>query len=369
MQKYREFQEAISSGNDDLAMKLSRSSGWELDALKFLSGLELAYQKFPSKRWYILADDDTYLVRSSLLPLLSHLDSSEPHYLGNAVGDFRARFAHGGSSVVLSQGAMRALLLENPKKLARGQVESLDEIWGDRLLAKALIRVGVFLEEKYSRLFNGEGPKHSRVREDRLCSPVVAFHGLANGEEMLDTGRHFGNVSSPVLWGDLWGFLSRSDENRNANREGSVEGISEGARWSWREETNQEGWPVLHGDRPSSAMSYDLKEAINKIGGKNGIRKDWDYIGLHDESIVSVDGVARAEECAAKCLGSHRRFIHTRCLAWTYEAGVASGGSRKMRTGKCYLSPWMVFGQKSEGRSSGVNEEMLMELEKGCFGG
>jgi len=33
--------------------------------------------------------------------------------------------------------------------------ESLTETWGDRLVAKALMRVNVFVEERYGHFFNG----------------------------------------------------------------------------------------------------------------------------------------------------------------------------------------------------------------------
>ncbi|KAM7206538.1 hypothetical protein V8F20_002664 [Naviculisporaceae sp. PSN 640] len=364
--KYRQLQGAISSGDSDLAMKLSKSMGWELDALKFLSGLELAYQKFPSKKWYILADDDTYLVRTSLLPLLSNLDSSEAHYIGNAVGDFKTRFAHGGSSVILSQGAMRKLIVENPRKLALSQVESLDEVWGDRLLARALVRVGVFLEEKYSRLFNGEGPRYSRVKADRLCSPVVAFHGLAKEEDMLQVGRWFGNSTGVVLWGDLWDIVSQEGQDG-----------WEGVEWSWREQAKEEGSAVLtdgagdgESDFSTSSTSHtEAKEKNLKMEGKNGVHKNWDHVVRFDENVVVVEGVPSPEDCAMKCRGSNSRFMRSKCLAWTWEADKALGGKKKIRAGKCYLAPWMVFGQNSMGRSSGVNQVRLRELEESCLRG
>ncbi|KAK3348435.1 hypothetical protein B0H65DRAFT_175646 [Neurospora tetraspora] len=82
----------------------------------------LAYSKFPNKKWYLLVDDDTYLVQPSLKPLLAHL-GSVPYYIGNAVGDFRIRFAHGGSGIILSQGA-KAGIREREKDLTRSTQSS-----------------------------------------------------------------------------------------------------------------------------------------------------------------------------------------------------------------------------------------------------
>ena len=88
----------------------------------------------PDKKWYLIVDDDTYLVEQSLRMLLEYLDPNVPHYVSNAVGDYRARFAHGGSGVVLPQAAVRRLLA-HPEVVTAAHRQSLDEIWGDRLLA------------------------------------------------------------------------------------------------------------------------------------------------------------------------------------------------------------------------------------------
>ncbi|KAM7218907.1 hypothetical protein V8F06_005643 [Rhypophila decipiens] len=322
VQKYRQLQRAISSGDDELALELARTSGWELDALKFISGLELAYHIYPAKKWYILTDDDTYLVQSSLRPLLSHLDSSKPYYVGNGVGDFRTRFAHGGSSVILSQAAMRKLVVENPQKRTKAYIESLDETWGDRLLARALLRVGVYLDEKYSHFFTGESPRQSRIRAERICSPVVAFHGLATSEKMLDAGRHLGdeNVTGPVLWADLRNLYSQSLD-----------------------------------------LDHTQGRAISNGGG---IHRDWDHIFHHkDTDVAIIENVAAAEICAGMCVGKTGKFKNS-CLAWTWEPA----GTKGKPTGTCFLSDWMVVGEKSKGRISGVHESRLRELERVCLG-
>jgi hypothetical protein len=222
----------------------------------------MTYQKYPDKRWYLLVDDDTFIVQPSLKPLLEHLDPQQPHYLGNAVGDFKARFAHGGSAVILSHEAMR-LLISNLRALASVYVDSLDETWGDRLLAKALLKLGIHLDEAYSHLFNGEPPLLSKIRADRLCSPVISFHKLPSPAAMRDVGDHFRNVSRPVMWNDLWemyGYIP-----------------------PWRE-------------------------------ADATFREDWDYVGPVDESTLTMQNVKSAEACKKNCDRRSRS-----CLAWTWD--------------------------------------------------
>jgi hypothetical protein len=227
----------------------------------------MAYQQYPHKRWYLLVDDDTFIVQPSLKPLLEHLDPEQPHYLGNAVGDFKARFAHGGSAVILSHAAMRALI-ENQRSLASIYVDSLDETWGDRLLAKALLKIGIHLDETYSHLFNGEPPLLSKIRADRLCSPLVSFHKLPTPAAMRGVGDYFRNVSKPVMWNDLW---------------------------------------EIYGETPP----WRQKDAA--------VRRNWDHVGEPDESTLTIRNVRTAEECA-----KHFNRRSRASLAWSWDSKMES---------------------------------------------
>ncbi|KAL2131044.1 hypothetical protein VTI74DRAFT_5607 [Chaetomium olivicolor] len=261
--KYFQLAEAIRKHDEALALQHCRSFGWELDAMKFISGLELAYKNYPDKKWYLLVDDDTFIVQPSLKPLLEHLNPRQPQYLGNAVGDFKARFAHGGSAIILSQAAMEALF-SRPKVLSSFYVNSLEETWGDRLLAKALLKLGIYLDETYCHLFNGEPPLLSKIRADRLCSPVISFHKLPSPAAMREVGERFRNVSRPVIWNDLWDMY--------------------GYMPPWRQ--------------PGARF-----------------RRDWDHVGTTDESTLTIRGVKSAEACKKQC---NRRF--KACLAWAWDS-------------------------------------------------
>ncbi|PHH85209.1 hypothetical protein CDD83_752 [Cordyceps sp. RAO-2017] len=260
--KYRSLQGTVAAGDEDKAKLLGQTYGWELDALKFIMGLELAYRRLPLKKWYMILDDDTYLVRPSLELLLSHLDPSKPRYIGNAVGDYKGRFAHGGSAVLLSGAAMK-VLFERPDVVARAYVDSLDETWGDRLVATTLQKVGIYMEERYGHHFNGESPEMSRIRADRVCSPVVSFHGLRRPGAMASVGRKLGWVAEPVLWGQLWELFGEQPMERYGRR------------------------PSLPGD----------------------------HVGPRDEHTKSWKGVSGDEACRTRCEGSGGGW----CLAWTFE--------------------------------------------------
>ncbi|KAI3401739.1 hypothetical protein diail_9403 [Diaporthe ilicicola] len=202
---------AIQQGRKEDAEQLSKAVGWELDALKFIPSLELAWKTMPGKKWYIMQDDDTFIIRPSLYRFLEHLDPANGMYLGNAIGDYKTRFAHGGSSFILSHETMRRLFDDNPEVVSEAYVASIDETWGDKLIATTLNKIGVYISERYGHFFNGERPLITKASADRFCSPVVSFHGLAQPAQMKDVGKTFAQIEEPVFWKDLWGIYGQPD--------------------------------------------------------------------------------------------------------------------------------------------------------------
>lgn len=262
----------------------------------------------PHKKWYLLVDDDTYLIQPSLNLILGHFDPDVPHYLGNAVGDYRQRFAHGGSAIALSRAAMRELFgpshgdrRHQQKLLATARHESLTETWGDRLLARTLLKLGIHIDEGASRFFNGEPPWAARLRKDRFCVPVTAFHRLGP-EEMREVGRVFGRTVDPVVWADLW---------------------------------------EMYG-----APSFDTYM-------ETPVRRDWDHVGALDEQTSTVERTHSAVACWRLCTASKN------CLAWTWEEVLGEG--------VCHMSPWITVGKEEKGKESGLHVERAMNLADGCL--
>lgn len=264
--------------------------------------MDLAYRRMPDRKWYIIVDDDTYLVRGSLRAMLDRLDPSIPAYLGNAVGDFKGRFAHGGSAVILSGGAMSLLFDLNRNLLPEAIAASLSETWGDRLVATTLQKVGVYIDERFNHFFNGESPAITRLRADRLCSPIISFHELKKPQQMLEVGNKFRHVNGVVTWGHLWKLYGLSD----------------------------------------------LQEYMS-----NPIRAQHDHVGVGrlDEAVMSEKGIASAQKCLARC----NRHYKT-CLAWTWDA----------KDRLCHISPWVIVGGVSPGMFSGINAARVQQLAGEC---
>jgi hypothetical protein len=59
-----------------------QSLGWIMDAHKNLPALEYLSIHYPTAKWYLLIDDDTYVFKENLKNFLIGLNSSESHYIG-----------------------------------------------------------------------------------------------------------------------------------------------------------------------------------------------------------------------------------------------------------------------------------------------
>lgn len=260
--KYLHLAEAIEAEEWFVSDGLSKEIGWEMDAMKFISGFQYAWKTMPKKKWYVMIDDDTYLIKESLNLALGHLNPAKPQYLGNPVGDYKGRFAHGGSSAIVSAAAMSKLFDRRPDIVAAANLEAPTAIWGDKLLAETLMKIGVYLDESYSRLFNGEPPHMTRMWADRFCIPLTTFHGLGSGDALHQVGNTFKSIREPVFWRQL----------------GSIYG----------------------------AAAFDTFVA-------EPIRINTNFVGRLDDRSTTVENVKTVEECLATC---QRRSSD--CLAWTW---------------------------------------------------
>ncbi|KAK9416902.1 hypothetical protein SUNI508_09374 [Seiridium unicorne] len=263
LMKYELLADAIEAEDYFMADTLAKGNGWELDAMKFISGLQYAWTNLPKKKWYVMSDDDTYVIKSSLALALGHLNYASPQYIGNPVGDFLGRFAHGGSSSVISGAAMAKLFDGHPDLVTEAHIESISTTWGDKLLSTTLMKIGVYLDEDYARLFNGEPPSMTRMWADRFCLPLMSFHGLGSDNRMEETNQHFKGAKEPIFWRQL----------------GRIYG----------------------------AADFDAFVA-------EPIRVNQDFVGRLDEHSTTVENTETVEECVRIC-GAHSAD----CLAWTWD--------------------------------------------------
>ncbi|KAJ3295495.1 hypothetical protein HDU79_009008 [Rhizoclosmatium sp. JEL0117] len=103
------------------------TDGWQADAHKNLPGFQVLVETYPDADWYLMIDDDTYVVMDNLAQYLEAKNPNEPHFIGrnnyfkgcDGVTQFHTGpgagtaehpyIAQGGSGIIISRGAMKKM--------------------------------------------------------------------------------------------------------------------------------------------------------------------------------------------------------------------------------------------------------------------
>ncbi|KAJ3091000.1 hypothetical protein HK102_001999 [Quaeritorhiza haematococci] len=158
------------------------SEGWRLDAHKNLPGFRHMYEKYPDAKWFVMIDDDTYLFVKNLKRMVDDFDPEEEHYFGvpnmfmgcdgvKKFGDGPA-FAHGGSGIVISRGAIKKMMSGIDKCILKYK-----DCWaGDVRTALCLRDHRILLEGKPG--FHGTPPNQKFGWPKDPCQRPITFHHL-----------------------------------------------------------------------------------------------------------------------------------------------------------------------------------------------
>ncbi|KAF1918546.1 hypothetical protein BDU57DRAFT_446211 [Ampelomyces quisqualis] len=164
---------------------------FKLDRFKYLPMVDKAYTTNPKAKWFVFLESDVYFFWDTLFRLLSQLESSEPHYLGEPhKGSDGRYFAYGGAGFVLSQGLMKKLIPPSPKMSAAVQVPRENRLshrfedWikeeqrGDAVLSYAIQNAtGIKLAAMHPT-FSSYQLKDVKTTRERWCYPLLSLHQL-----------------------------------------------------------------------------------------------------------------------------------------------------------------------------------------------
>ncbi|KAH9264082.1 hypothetical protein BASA83_012480 [Batrachochytrium salamandrivorans] len=180
--KEPESNPAPQTGNTDSVVPNESSLGWKADAHKNLPGFRELYSRFPSADWFVMLDDDTYMFFDNLQQLVGKLDPELPHYFGSATmflgcddvknwgeGPF---FAHGGSGIVLSRGAIKKLVSTLDTCIVRYK-----SCWAGDIRTSLCLRDNNILL-KDPKGFNGMPPNKDYAYPNTPCLKPLTFHHL-----------------------------------------------------------------------------------------------------------------------------------------------------------------------------------------------
>lgn len=258
-----------------------------LDKYKILRAVERAWELRPERKWYLFAPAHAYLARNNIYTWLGGLDPEQRTFFADASAE----------TFVLSQAAIRALMLDHPDAIPRFDTRIAEQHSARDVLASVLSSA---LGLEPSPVRAGVSPFHPATLP--FGPEIWCEHVLALAHTPVDVRsdiwrfererRDNGLDKDPLLFADLWDrFLGRED--------------LENARVGWD----------------------------NLSGGKEYVR--W---GMRGEGRTAAD--EGWEACREACEGEEG------CMQWAFE---------ERGEGKCWLSRAMVFGGYGggEGKRSG----------------
>jgi hypothetical protein len=163
---------------EEAVTKETKEAAWTLDKYKNLHIVHDSYTLMPKKKWYLHIDADTYLVWPSLLWWLPKLNASSALYTGSLTCFSDVKAAHGGSGILLSDSATRAIVVDNSSTVPSWDAQAKDHCCGDELVARALKENGIEMHNS-NPIINGDNPFTIPFSTSFWCEPIVTMHHLS----------------------------------------------------------------------------------------------------------------------------------------------------------------------------------------------
>ncbi|EME48427.1 glycosyltransferase family 31 protein [Dothistroma septosporum NZE10] len=182
--KPQELSGPVSKPQENNSGKPS-NPGWKLDKWKFLPMVNRTYHEYPSKKWYIFVETDTYILWQTLLNYLAALDETKPYYIGAQVWIGHILFAHGGTGFAVSNPAMKNVTEMFQEHQAHWEGFTSNHWAGDCILGKAFADSGTPLTKAWPIWQGDDIGRVTYWREDgprrQWCAPAVSYHHLGPG--------------------------------------------------------------------------------------------------------------------------------------------------------------------------------------------
>jgi len=190
---------------DEEVTKEVKEQAWNLDKYKNLHIVQESWNLLPKKRWYLHIDADTYLFWPSLLHWLPTLDDSEPLYTGSLTCFSDVKSAHGGSGILISEKATRAIVVDNTSTVPSWDADARAHCCGDELVARALKENGVEMHNSWP-IINGDYPATIPFGSQYWCEPIVTMHHLSveDMEMVHEFEKRRKRPNDPVTYRELF---------------------------------------------------------------------------------------------------------------------------------------------------------------------
>jgi hypothetical protein len=272
--------DAESDLNTEEVKPSEKSFGWIADAHKNLPGFRSLFEFFPYANWYMMIDDDSYVFLDNLDDFLSSYDHNLPYYFGAAniftmcdgVENWLhgSIFAHGGSGILLSRGAIMKLLDSWTFCIIR-----YHDCWaGDVRLGLCLRNEGVLLTNLKTFHTN---PPNDRTIYSHPCSRPITFHHLLHSQITnlfnleLKVTENFKGSNSFVTMENLMDNWIDGRPRENTDREGDEFAIYSTAALQSCIELCKNTPQCIAYSFSSTASTCSLKSKVNELKRKANV--------------------------------------------------------------------------------------------------
>ncbi|KAK9234746.1 hypothetical protein V1525DRAFT_412093 [Lipomyces kononenkoae] len=196
------------------------TGGWQLDKYKNIPMVAHGYKTYPTAKWYIFMDADTYILWPNMMRWLSTLNPDDMLYMGSVtyLGGVTP-FVHGGSGVVMSGALIRKTFGQEPELAGQYESYSKHHCCGDHIISHAFRDRGVipvltgdgypFVAWRFQGGYHGdlqaEPPITVRFSKLNWCEEIVTFHHLTahDIEKIYEFEQKFPR-DQPILFKDVY---------------------------------------------------------------------------------------------------------------------------------------------------------------------
>jgi hypothetical protein len=273
-----------------------------LNKYKILQAMARALDYRPDRSWYVFVNDDTFVDRVNTLDWLAQYNPKTKWFFGNpTMPGVPDGFATGGTSFILSSGAMKELFKER---------NDLIKSWESLIIthASAFELVSAVLQAELNLSLTAAWPGISGADPSTVpfspaiwCERVLMMHHVPQDIQsdlfLMRKNRTDNHIEKPLLFADLWErFMAPEDLRANRSDWDNLSSDSSNARWNI----------LFESDDPNDGHA--------------------------------PNGEASPEACEASCGKSEY------CMQWSYSSVKMKNWNENGET-KCHLSSSLRFGR------------------------
>lgn len=286
----------------------------KLNKYKILQAMARAWEYRPDRSWYAFVQDDTFVDRVNTLDWLAQYNPKTKWFFGNpAMSGIPDPFATGGSSFILSSGAMKELFKDRGHLIKAWETHIATHTSAfDLVFAVLQAELNLSLTAAWPGI-SGADPSTVPFSPTVWCERVLMMHhvpaDLQSDLYLLRKNRTEHHIERPLLFADLW------------ERFMAPESLA----------YNRSDWDNYSSD-PSNARWNILFESDDPNDGH------------------APNGEESPEACEASCDSSEY------CMQWSYSSEKVKNWNENGET-KCHLSSSIRFGKWK-------GETMVMDVER-----